>query len=99
MFRLFRSNLLLHIIVCKTSRLKFSFAVDLFSCAIFKEFSKPIGFERPCLTSTRSVCTITTPLPPVLESDSTPLLSHSFCSLSYDRPVASSKASSPKSAI
>jgi len=35
-FRLLRPNLRLHIIACKTSRLKFSVVVGFFTCALFK---------------------------------------------------------------
>ena len=40
-FRLLRRHLLLHIIVCKTSVLKFSIALEFFTCALFKEHEKP----------------------------------------------------------
>jgi len=38
MFRLLRRHLLLHIIVCKTSMLKFSIALEFFICSLFKEY-------------------------------------------------------------
>jgi len=38
MFHLFQRNLLPHIITCKRSKLKFSAAVDFFTCALFKEY-------------------------------------------------------------
>jgi hypothetical protein len=37
-FRPFRCYRLLHIIACKTSKLKFSVAVEFFSCALLKEY-------------------------------------------------------------
>jgi len=37
LFHLFRCHLL-HIIACKTSILKFSFAADFCTCALFKEY-------------------------------------------------------------
>jgi len=43
MFCLLQQHLLLHIITCKTSMLKFSFAVEFFTCALFKEYQKPSG--------------------------------------------------------
>ena len=41
MFRLLRRHLLLHTIVCKTNILKFSIALEFFTCALFKEYEKP----------------------------------------------------------
>jgi len=38
MFRLLRHHLLLHIIVCKTSMLKFYIALEFFTCALFREY-------------------------------------------------------------
>jgi len=38
MFRLFQRRLLPHIIVCKRSKMKFSAAVDFFTCALFKKY-------------------------------------------------------------
>ena len=43
MFRLLRRHLLLHKIVCKTSMLKFSIALEFFTCALFKEYYKANG--------------------------------------------------------
>ena len=37
-FRLLRRTLLLHIILCKTSTVKFSIAVEVFTCALFKDY-------------------------------------------------------------
>ena len=43
MFRLLRHHLLLHIIACKTSMLKFSIPLEFFTCSLFKGTKKPLG--------------------------------------------------------
>jgi len=43
MFRLLRRHLLLQLILCKTSMLKFSIALEFFTCALPKEYYKPNG--------------------------------------------------------
>jgi hypothetical protein len=43
MFYLLRYHLLLQIIVCKTSILKFSFTLEFFTCALVIEYCKLIG--------------------------------------------------------
>ena len=40
MFCLIRCYLLVHIIVCKTSMLKFSIVLEFFKCSLFKEYQK-----------------------------------------------------------
>jgi hypothetical protein len=68
MFILFWLKLLPPIIVCKRSGLKFSIAVFFFTCALFKEYLKYIGFARSWLDSTRSVSPHSPPLRVWLDS-------------------------------
>jgi hypothetical protein len=56
MFCLLRRHLLLHIIVCKTSMLQFSIALEFFTCALLKSAKNPLGLTWTWLDSTRSVC-------------------------------------------
>jgi len=53
-FRPLRRHPLVHIIVGKTSMLKFFIALELFACALFKEYSKPTG-TRGDLTGLNTV--------------------------------------------